>query len=1081
MSPDDKKHEKRFKCPNCQQPIVSRFTYCKQCETKFGRDTLFSCPRCGALVRQLERVCPGCQARLTDWGVGAEWLGTPLASTSQKIETPKEIEPGPIISRPLPELKKPEQVEQIPKPAPTPTPLPELKKPDQPDQSRKLTSAPTQKPAPSKITRAEALGRTNGLKHGRVNGTKQGLVNGTKKGLVNGNRNGLVNGTKQGLVNGTSRGRVNGTNKGLVNGTKQGRVNGFKGPTVGETEVEQPFLTNKIAGKVPMWQALAAVIVVLILVSSAIILTIQSGLGQTEIVIDGQFSDWASIASYQLSDVLPGNIPQIIEAKMNISLDSLNVYLRLQDNAFSGSTPSSYYIFVDTDSNADTGYLLAEHQFGADHMVTLAGWDGRLMETVDSDFTDTSDSGNWSGWSNLHQTSVKQSQSEIEMAIPYSSGEPLVQIMTVEAGGEYNSPIMSNHGTIVAKQKSMLTGELATSASQSVIQVSIRAMGVPAGDYSVTATISNATGTDLASQILQVSPSSWTTANFTVNLSAMSSGESFSVMARLSSAAFSGPLDVDGESIKGYYLSIPSGIIIDGVFGDWTGKKVADADTVAISNPNIDIAEYGACTQNNSHFFYVGMVGEAFGGADVPEERGKPSSGGGNPTPIVRLRKTGEDLLQAFIDRDPGNGTGKIIVSDSKTIGADYLVEMYGQKGHVTTRSVMQWSISTLEWTHLGGIEKIGIGGPGIEFSVAKSLLGNLTGSEVIIFTTDWKARSDNCWLNGALKDPWVITSAGAAYQSVDGITWASSGSITLQGSDTKIVDMIFNVDRTWVWAVSDHGRIYSNLSGNTWTSNLTMDLRSAPTGKKGTQGSPINDVIAITSYKTGPNNFIYLLTKRGYLYFTKAISQSSSDVFWDNDTRRVASFTDFDDIWYANPNYYAMRSTQDTPLYYAGTGGGFTATTTTGTSMPQTHMTIYPGASQATDTIYVLCDHGIIQRSTNGGTSWAAFATLPHPTGGNASTIYVGITLDPSNIIWVTTDTGWVYKSTTTLGATFVKTGRPVTSGVVAIVGLNSIPEFNDVLIPICLAMVIPAVIITRNRRSRQGKSGLKSVGKKN
>ena len=1070
MIPDDKKHEKRFKCPNCQQPIVSRFTYCKQCETKFGRDTLFSCPRCGALVRQLERICPGCEARLTDWGVGAEWLGTPLASVPQKVEEPKEIEPGPIISKPLPELKKPERVEQIPKPAPAPIPLPELKKPEQPDQSRKLTSAPTQKLAPSKITRAEALGRTNGLKHGRVNGTSSGRVNGTKKGLVNG----------------TSRGRVNGTTKGLVNGTKQGRVNGFKDLKVGEAEEEQSFLMNKIAGKVPTWQALTAVIIVLILISSAVILTIQPGTVETGIVIDGQFSDWASISSYQLSDILPGNIPQIIESKMNVSGDRLNVYMKLQDNAFSGSTPSSYYVLIDADSNADTGYLLTEHQLGADRMVTLSGWDGRLMETIDSNFTDSSDTGNWSGWYGLHHTSIIQSQSEIEMSIPYSSAKALVQIMTVGAVEEFSTPTMSNHGTIIAKQTSLLTGQLATSASQSVIRVSVRAMGVPAGNCSVTATISNATGTDLASQILQISPSSWTTADFAVNLSSLNIGESFSINARLSSTTFSGPLYVDGEPITGYYLSTPSGIVIDGVFGDWTGKKVADTDTVAVENPNIDISEYGACTQNGSHFFYVGMAGEALGGADVPEERGKPSSGGGNPTPIVRLRKTGEDLLQAFIDRDPGNGTGKIIVSDSKTIGADYLVEIYGQNGHVTTRSVMQWSSSTLKWTQLGDIEKIGIGGQGIEFSVAKSLLGNLTGSEVIFFTTDWKERTDNCLLNGALKDPWVITSAGVSYQSVDGITWASSGSITLQGNDTKIVDMIFNVDRTRVWAVSDHGRIYTNVSGNTWTSNLTVDLRSAASGKPLGQGSPISDVIAITAYPSGAGEKIFLLTQRGYTYKTKStITEGSSGDFWDNNSQRVASFTDFDDVWYANPtittsNYYVMRSTQDTSLYWAPLGNAFTATTTTGSTMPQTHMAIYPGASRATDFVYVLCDHGIIRRSLDGGTSWAAFGNLPHPTGSNASTIYVGITLDPSNTIWVTTDTGWVYKSTTTLGATFVKTGRPVTSGVVAIVGLNSIPEFGDMLIPICLAIVIPAVIITRNRRRRQGGSGSESVGKK-
>jgi hypothetical protein len=1035
MTPDEKKPETRFKCPNCQQPIVSRFTYCKQCATKFGRDTLFSCPRCGALVKQLERVCPGCQARLTDWGIGAEWLKTPVVSKPETAEPDLETEAGPIISKPLSEIQKPKESATAPTPVQT----------------------PLQRTAPSKISRAEALGRTNGLKHGRINGTKKGLVNGT------------------------SKGRINGTKSGLVNGTKQGRVNGFKGTKVGEVkEEEQSFLREKIAGKVPMWQAVAAFVVVLILVTSAVILSIQPSAGPTGIVIDGQFSDWASISSYKLSDVLPGNIPQVIESKMNVSGDRINVYLRLQDNAFSGSTPSSYHIFIDADSNVNTGYLLADHMLGADRMVVLSGWDGRLMETTDSNYTDSSDTANWSAWYSIHHTSAIQSLSEIEMSIPSSSGSPLVQIMTAGAVGEFSTPIMSNHGTIVAKQTSLLAGQVASAGNQSVIRVSVRAMGVPEGNYAVTATISNATGTDLASQILQISPSNWTTADFALDLSSLSSGESFAVNARLSSTVFAGPLDVDGEPITGYYLAAPSGIVIDGVFGDWTGRTTADIDTVAVENPNIDIAEYGACTQNNSHFFYVGMQGEALGGADVPEERGKPSSGGGNPTPIVRLRKTGEDLLQVFIDKDPGNWTGKIVTSGSMTIGADYLVEVFGQKGHPTTRSVMQWSSSTSEWIQLGDVKEIGVGGHGIELSVTKALLGNLTASEVIIYTTDWKARSDDCWFNGELQDPWVITSSGSSYQSVDGITWATSGSVTLQGSgsdaDTKIVDMIFNMDRNRVWAISDHGRIYTNVSGsNTWTTNLTVDLRSNPDGNPvKAQGNPISDVIAITNYKAGQSNFVYLLTKRGYIYFTKSgIDESSAlnPVYWKNDTRRVGAFTDFDDFIYASSNYYAMRSGLNTSIYY-GASGAFTPTTVTGSSRTQTHMAIYPGASRATDTIFVLTDQGAIRRSTDGGTSWSAFGNLPVPSGGgNNTATYVGIDLDPSNIIWVVTDNGWVYKSTAALGGTFVKTQHLAYTGIVAIVGLHSIPEFSDLLVPIA-AIIVPAVFISRKRRRIDGGS---------
>lgn len=1049
MIPDDKKHEKRFKCPNCQQPIVSRFTYCKQCETKFGRDTLFSCPRCGALVKQLERVCPGCEARLTDWGVGAEWLSTPLASVPQKVEAPKEIEPGPIISKPLPELKKPEQVEDSPKPTTAPTPLPEIQKLEQIDREIRHTRTPIQKPAPSKIPRAEAMGRTNGLKHGRVNGTKHG---------------GLVNGTSSGRVNGTSKGLVNGNQKGLVNGTRQGRVNGFKGSKGVGQEEEPSLLSHKIAGKIPTWQAVAATLVVILLISSAVILAIQpQNPGQDGIIIDGQFADWVNVPSYKLSELLPGNIPQVIEAKMNMSGSRLNLYMRLQDNAFSGANPSVFYMMIDADSDGDTGYLLADHGLGADRLITLSGWDGHLMESYDSNFSGSSDASNWSAWEVGKYVSIIQSQTELELSLPFFPNAPLLQIATASAGKDYESPVMSLHGTIVAKQESLLSGMLVSMPSQSIIRVSTIAMGIAPGNITATATIANDTNPNLASTVIQVSSSSWSNTDFSLNLSSLTSGDSFSMRAVVTSSAFSGTVDVNGDTVCGYYLSIPTNIVIDGAFGDWMNKKISDTDSAVIENPNIDIAEYGADTQNGSHFFYISIEGDALGGTDIPEERGRSTPGGGGQPPVVRLRKTGEDLLQVFIDKDPGNGTGQVIFSGNKTIGADYLVEMFGRKGHVTTKWVMQWSSSTQEWAHISGFGKVSVEGQGIELSVNKSALGNLTAAQMIILTTDWKAESDNCWFQNALSDPWAITTTGWTKTSSDGITWSYPVGISLTAGDT-VVAIAHSLDFDYAFAVTNTGRAYSWEVGvsTSWGTNVTNPANAT-------------NIVGIAPYsKNGPGG-AYILAADGRLWYVGTLSGTGRTWIYNTaGNGRVAnnaSITDFKDIDFKTTGgrYFAIRSGSNTPVYYAGTAFTWTATSATGSSTAQSHI-YHPGGNPiATEEIFVICQDGSIRYSSNGGSTWAARGNLPAPGAGSPQlqsyAKYVAIDRDEAGTFWAITNTSYCYRSLDT-GSTWTYRGSFAMKNVTSMAcPTGVIPEFDSLLIPM-IVIAVPVIAVMRKRR---------------
>lgn len=1008
MNPDDERRlERKFKCPNCQEPIVSRFTGCKQCKTRFSRDTLFSCPKCGALVRQLERVCPGCQVRLTDSGVAPEWLGAAPPVEEVGIDAPTL----------LPAKKAMEDASPVRPELPIARP------------------APPRREAPEKIpAKPASKGLTNGLKQGRINGNKRGMVNGNKRGMVN--------------------------------GTSQGRVNGFK--SLPGAELEKPRSTEGrgITGRFATWQLITAVFLMVLLITSAILVYVMpTDSGQSGIAIDGAFADWASVPSYRFAEFLPGTIPAIIEAKMNATSDRLCVYMSMQDNAFSASNPASVYILIDSDSDSATGYNVSP-KLGADWMMVITGWNGSIEEASQSRFSGGLDRNNWSAWQETGSLNIGHSAGEIETSTLLETSNPVIGLVTVINGKECRSPVMSAHGTIVTAQSSLLNDQIATSYSQPVMRVSAVAMGRGGGQIEVHMLIENQTGSIIASEDLQVSTVTWIDMDIIIDAPNLTSGEGFVLCVDAEPQAFNGATTVVGDPVQVYHLVAPSVLEVDGLFGDWVGRKQTDSDTYAIDNSNIDIQECGATTQNQDHFFYVSVSGDALGGSKVPEERSKPAPHNGNWTPAVRLKKTGEDLLRAFIDKDAGNGTGTPMTGGNKTIGADYLIEIYGTDGEVTSSSVKEWSSSEDRWIVIGDTNKIAVACRGMELSVPKSLLGSLSDSEVIFLSTDWKARSDDCWIKGALADPWTMTSSGSTangYSSYNGINWVTQGIISLVSGDSVVDITISSENRDVVYALTNTGRAYMWIinTSSSWGSNITDPVKVA--------GVTITDIVGLAVYgKTSRGG--YVINSTGYLWYATLTGTGNS---WTIDSRgRVATATDFVDIEYqkTGADYMAIRSGMNTPVYCFGTGGSFDTTSNTGSSSPHSHI-IHVGAAQISNTkIYVLCENGSIRYSADGGSIWSAFGNLPVPSGGgNSSTTYIGIDIDSWDYIWVITNSGWCYRSTTSLGSTFVKMGRPAGANIIGITTPSVIPEFGSLIAPVIGSLMIPFAISYSRKRGRK------------
>jgi hypothetical protein len=1092
------------RCPICGNEIDVEKKYCSQCGADFEEDESWI-TEIEEIEKQLEPETPALE----------EGTGETLEPIVE-IAAPKVEEPEAFLEEPTMEsepavteaAEQPEEGEAVEEPAEDVV-APQEAAPEEgvqeaevaePAVERTITRRVAAGPKQGRVNGTRAgwvngtkTGRINGTRHGKVNGTKAGRINGTKgringtrqgkvngtkgringtkgringtKGRINGTRQGKVNGTKAGRINGT-KGRINGTRMGRVNGTDIGKVNGLKGPS-GFGEAEEPQgsrLHALVGGRFQIWQLLVVAVVAVLIISSVLVTMVIPGV-EGGIKIDGEFSDWGTVPAYSFTQVMPGDLPGIDTGKIYYKQDattisSVYLYIGFQPTMFTSTSESTAYVFLDTDSNAATGYRTSD-SLGADMMVAMTGWNGTLNDFTLMSYMSTHDDSDWNSWQTTAGASRAMNGNELEIAVSVGPVAPLAQISTFSGGKEYDGPTMSIDGTIVAKQEPLVGGSIVSSPSQPVTRISLIAMGVPDQDIVVTPALINAEGVSTSLTDISVSTEIWTTTDLAADLSSLSQGEDFSYTFYGSSTAFKGKIEVTGESSCGYYMSVPTGIEVDGMFADWNGRKVTDTDPSAIQNPNIDIKEYGAVTQNGSHFMYVGTVGKTFDGADVPEARKKsvPSGGGGGS--VVRLRKTGEDLLQAFIDIDPASTNGKYISANNATIWADYLVELFGRDGTVTETWVMQWSASNMKWIEVGDVNRTGVGANGVEFSVNKSLLGNLTASNLIFFTTDWKAESDNAWLNGALADPWAVrgTSDNAqAFRSNDGIDWGNAGTISLASGET-VVALANSIDRAYVFAVTNTGKVYD------WHVNVDTEWGSEVTG-------PCNStsVVGIAPNTVSGEGGCIILGSNGWTWSNDALGSSRG---WTNGTGKVADgATDFRDISFnaTGSRYWAMRSGANTPAYWAGSELSWTATNPTGSSAIQTH--IYnigdDGENPSSEQVLILCESGAVMYSADGGANWEARGDLPVPgeNGLPLESRYVAIDRDGNGAFWAITNTSYCYRSYN-VGVNWSYTGAIGVNDIVSLAcPLPMIPEFESLMIPAFGAVIIAIVLINARRR---------------
>src|SRR5207244_9979781 len=198
------------------------------------------------------------------------------------------------------------------------------------------------------------------------------------------------------------------------------------------------------------------------------------------------------------------------------------------------------------------------------------------------------------------------------------------------------------------------------------------------------------------------------------------------------------PVVIRGGPVRAYMLAPPSTVRVDGLFADWVGRDQTDSDPVPVKNPDVNIVRYGAAVNTSAAYFHVAVAGDLMAGR-VPDRfsrlpPGQGGNGSGGP-PIPLPRRTGEDILRAYVDLNATDAVGVPVDG----IYADYLLEVRGVAGRVRLQNLYAWTGS---WSPIpsSGVA-LAKNATDIEGSIAVGPTTNTT--RMVFEATDWALDMD--------------------------------------------------------------------------------------------------------------------------------------------------------------------------------------------------------------------------------------------------------------------------------------------------------------------------------------------------
>ncbi len=551
-------------------------------------------------------------------------------------------------------------------------------------------------------------GLTNGLtaKRGREKGLTNGLTNGLGK-----KEKGLTNGLKGGMVNGT----------GVTNGTK---------PPKRPKKKEKP-------SKVPV--AIAAVLVVILIAGSFYFMLMPQKAGMR---VDGDFSDWKT--SLMREEPMPASNPMdMVRYASTVSDGFVYIYLEGRSNLFSVDG-SRIYAFIDSDGNEGTGYRI--NGIGADYLCKIYGENGKIGPHAAYSYSGDGFTWEWTSYGVLF---ADYKNNKLEMAFAPDSIDKDYRIAFYTSDSQEHHYISSvNIGEEPSVYFCAKPSEdkediyMSSNESYHLMDIEIFSTG---GDVTVDAItltaddISEATLRDSSGNTVATMDNS----RFSLNLE-LRDGEklNYQVWGRVSGvngslislditqvivSPASAIIRTEIEPFKAYFGE-PTGIKIDGAFGDWENMDIRqDPEDMAENQDHIDIIEYAGTKEYNSLYFYLGVKGDIMAGVLVPEKyaQGIPNQ---NITHIPK-GPNGEDILRVYIN------TGK----------DTYRLEVLGKEGKIISTTLSHRDGDT--WREISTTSedlKVAKDSSRMEGGIPLSLLGNPGSFTMKFEMSDWEGHRDS-------------------------------------------------------------------------------------------------------------------------------------------------------------------------------------------------------------------------------------------------------------------------------------------------------------------------------------------------
>ncbi len=563
-----------------------------------------------------------------------------------------------------------------------------------------------------------------------------------------------------------------------------GAVNGFR----------LSYQQRRIVGARANLTKKVLVIVVLVAIIVAIPYALVYAFPKDSVQIDGYFMDWVKAQVYrQAPDSTNPDIALIAYAAKYDYRGSF-FYIATEGKVLQGrdSGADGFYVFIDRDNDPLSGYSV--RGLGADALVAIVGWNGSAVSADSFAFRSGADRLDFSGFDYVSNVPVASYEGEMEIGSPIlitDSSKIVICSKHTNTTSDWSDVNFRTKGSAlevvenlsmppvlpIAPDQHILSIELSAKGPQAAVQglrfdffgnvspTSIRAMegqnvlGVSDQGLMWFDSPIIVSGKKRTIDILASLPSSASEGSFGMQLN---STAALQVDRNVTWVVHS----VQTGSKIAYVGNVPSTVVVDGAFGDWTQRTlIRDRLNDAHSSKNmdntsgdVDISVVKIASTLDTASFYMAVNGTMLGGSSVPASMVRfvtPGTPAQNVTNITE-HMFGADFAFVFIDTDHNQSTGFYIG------GSEISIAVVGKDNSILSSTASQYVDG--RWIEMGQVDAA-IDLYQLELSSSYSMLGLTPGETytVTILAQDWSGRLDDV----ALPLPARITAGTRSYPGI--------------------------------------------------------------------------------------------------------------------------------------------------------------------------------------------------------------------------------------------------------------------------------------------------------------------------